>query len=266
MIAPSTTIAPPVHGRNAGQSAHRSNTPAIANMGPSGEIAALAVGFGHLVPEDTIAVERRVETASGNLTYQFPLAGLASWLCLKSDAIMRRDKAKDAYDVVWTLDALGPAAASDRVASSPLVAGDSAGELEAQLTLLVADQFRDIDSVGPYQLAHDRLVAGAASGLIAAGAALGVAELIAAFFPSVQSPVLSVGNVVVDNVPNWAKDFAIRTFGENDKTALIIGTTIFLFLFAAVIGAITTKRRIAAPIGAALFGICLLYTSPSPRD
>ncbi|MBK9295737.1 MAG: hypothetical protein IPN02_02435 [Candidatus Microthrix sp.] len=122
-------------------------------MGPSGEIAALAVGFGHLVPEDTIAVERRVETASGNLTYQFPLAGLASWLCLKSDAIMRRDKAKDAYDVVWTLDALGPAAASDRVASSPLVAGDSAGELEAQLTLLVADQFRDIDSVGPTQYA-----------------------------------------------------------------------------------------------------------------
>jgi hypothetical protein len=98
-------------------------------------------------------------------------------------------------------------------------------------------------------------VAGASVGLIAAGAALGVAELIAAFFPSVQSPVLSVGNVVVDNVPNWAKDFAIRTFGENDKTALIIGTTIFLFLFAAVIGVITTKRRIAAPIGAALFGL-----------
>ena len=98
-------------------------------------------------------------------------------------------------------------------------------------------------------------VAGASVGLIAAGAALGVAELIAAFFPSVQSPVLSVGNVVVDNVPNWAKDVAIRTFGENDKTALIIGTTIFLFLFAALIGVITTKRRIAAPIGAALFGL-----------
>ena len=146
----------PVRTRGGRPEGPASDTPAIANMGPSGEIAALAVGFGHLVPEDTIAVERRVETASGNLTYQFPLAGLASWLCLKSDAIMRRDKAKDVYDVVWTLDALGPAAASDRVASSPLVAGDSAGELEAQLTLLVADQFRDIDSVGPYQLAHDR--------------------------------------------------------------------------------------------------------------
>lgn len=143
----------PVRTRGGRPEGPASDTPAIANMGPSGEIAALAVGFGHLVPEDTIAVERRVETASGNLTYQFPLAGLASWLCLKSDAIMRRDKAKDAYDVVWTLDALGPAAASDRVASSPLVAGDSAGELEAQLTLLVADQFRDIDSVGPTQYA-----------------------------------------------------------------------------------------------------------------
>ncbi|CAN5876938.1 hypothetical protein BH20ACT7_BH20ACT7_16070 [soil metagenome] len=31
-----------------------------------------------------------------------------SWLCLKADAIMRRDKPKDAYDVVWLINALGP--------------------------------------------------------------------------------------------------------------------------------------------------------------
>lgn len=42
------------------------------------------------------------------LGYEFPIAGLAPWLCLKADAIMRRDKPKDAYDVVWLLDALGP--------------------------------------------------------------------------------------------------------------------------------------------------------------
>ncbi len=99
------------------------------------------------------------------------------------------------------------------------------------------------------------LIAGAGAGLVAAAAALGIAELIAAFFPSVQSPILSVGNVVVDNVPNWAKDFAIRTFGENDKSALIIGTAIFLFVFAAVIGMLTTKWRIAAAIGATVFAL-----------
>lgn len=72
-------------------------TPAEANIGPSGEISALAVGFGHLVPADTVVVERRVETKRGMLSYEFPVAGLCSWLCLKTDAIMRREKPKDSY-------------------------------------------------------------------------------------------------------------------------------------------------------------------------
>ena len=62
---------------------------------------------------------------------------------------MRRDKAKDAYDVVWVLDALGPDAASATVAASPLLAGPFAAEVSAQLLLLVDDQFRDEASVGP---------------------------------------------------------------------------------------------------------------------
>ncbi len=124
-------------------------TPAEANIGPSGEITALAVGFGHLVPDDTVTILRRVETTSGGLTYEFPVAGLASWLCLKSDAIMRREKFKDAYDVVWVFDALGPDAASEMVAASPLLVGPFADEVRAQLALLVDDQFRDEGSIGP---------------------------------------------------------------------------------------------------------------------
>ena len=124
-------------------------TPAEANIGPSGEITALAVGFGHLVLDDTISISRRVESAGGGLTYEFPVAGLTSWLCLKSDAIMRRDKLKDAYDVVWILDALGPDAATDMVAASPLLGGPFADEVRAQLALLIDDQFQDEESVGP---------------------------------------------------------------------------------------------------------------------
>jgi hypothetical protein len=139
----------PVRTRGGRPEGPASDTPGIANMGPSGEIAALAVGFGHLVPEDTIAVERRVETASGNLTYQFPLAGLASWLCLKSDAIGVRQGERCLRRRGRSMPRPG---SSDDRSSSPLVAGDS-GELLAQLTLLVADQFRDIDSVGPTQYA-----------------------------------------------------------------------------------------------------------------
>ena len=139
----------PVRSRAGRPEQPATDTPAEANIGPSGEITALAVGFGHLVPDDTITIPRRVETASGGLTYEFPVAGLASWLCLKSDAIMRRDKPKDSYDIVWVLDALDPYTASEMVAASPLLGGPFADEVRTQLRLLIEDQFRDEASAGP---------------------------------------------------------------------------------------------------------------------
>jgi hypothetical protein len=124
-------------------------TIAEANIGPSGEITALAVGYGHLVPDDTVTVERRVETSRGELTCEFPVAGLTSWLCLKADALMRRDKLKDAYDIVWILAALGPEEAARIVAESQLLAGSSASVVVKQLDRLVGDQFADTASAGP---------------------------------------------------------------------------------------------------------------------
>ena len=131
----------------------KSGTPAEANIGPAGEITALAVGYGHLVPADTVLVERRVLTSRGMLGYEFPVAGLASWLSLKADAIMRRDKPKDAYDVVWLIDALGPAEAAARITSSPLLESDLATDVLGQLARLTIDQFRDIDAAGPQMYA-----------------------------------------------------------------------------------------------------------------
>lgn len=124
-------------------------TSAEANIGPTGQITALAIGLGHLVPFDTVAVQRRVATSRGLLTFEFPVAGLAAWLCLKSDAIMRRDKPKDSYDIVWLISALGPEAAARQVAISPLLNSEFAGDVQRQLGALVADQFKDTESVGP---------------------------------------------------------------------------------------------------------------------
>lgn len=122
-------------------------TPAEQNLGPSDEIKALAVGFGHLVTDDTIIVERVVETSRGRLRYEFPVAGVASWLCLKADAIMRRDKPKDAYDVVWLIAGLSPRVAAERVRVSSLFQGPMADEVLAQLARL-AEQFADADAIG----------------------------------------------------------------------------------------------------------------------
>jgi Nucleotidyl transferase AbiEii toxin, Type IV TA system len=122
-------------------------TAAEKNIGPAGQITALSVGFGHLVPVDTVTVDRVVETSRGRLRFEFPVAGVASWLCLKSDAIMRRDKPKDAYDVVWLIAGLGPEAAARSVLESPLMQSEFDEEVRSQLARL-AEQFADDNSVG----------------------------------------------------------------------------------------------------------------------
>jgi hypothetical protein len=136
------------------------DTNAELNVGPGGEITALALGFGHLVVDDTVTVDRMVETSDGKLRFEFPVAGVASWLCLKSDAIMRRSKSKDSYDVVWLIAGLGPDEAARRVLASPLQEGEFASQVMEQLERL-AEQFVDTKSVGPQSYA-DFLMSGSA--------------------------------------------------------------------------------------------------------
>ena len=70
------------------------------------------------------------------------------------------------------------------------------------------------------------VAASALVGVIAMGLAIGIAELLAAFgewigiFNTPASPLGSLGQTFIQFTPEWLKEFAIRTFGENDKTAL----------------------------------------------
>jgi hypothetical protein len=137
----------PVRSRGGRPESPASSTPAERNVGPRGQITALSVGFGHLVPADTVIVTRVVETSRGTLRFEFPVAGVASWLCLKADAIMRRDKPKDAYDVVWLIASMGPEVAASRVLASPLNVSALVSDVRSQLRRLV-EQFADRESVG----------------------------------------------------------------------------------------------------------------------
>ncbi|MBA3364001.1 MAG: molybdopterin-binding protein, partial [Actinobacteria bacterium] len=87
-----------------------------------------------------------------------------------------------------------------------------------------------------------RRVAGAAIGVLAAGVALGAAELLAALFGPGSSPIVAVGGAAVDASPEWLKSFAIRTFGEQDKVALLIGIGVVLTIVVAVLGAASVRR------------------------
>jgi DMSO/TMAO reductase YedYZ molybdopterin-dependent catalytic subunit len=101
---------------------------------------------------------------------------------------------------------------------------------------------------------------------VAALAALGAAEAVAAFSKTFQSPVLDVGDRVVDTVPNSVKELAIRWFGTNDKVALLTGIGAILAVYAALVGVIAFGRRLwwaLAGIGA--FGLIGAWASQTTR-
>ena len=91
--------------------------------------------------------------------------------------------------------------------------------------------------------------------MVATAVALGVAELVAAISRSFRSPLVDVGNRVIDAAPRWVKEFAITTFGSNDKRALLIGMAILLLVYAAIIGVLGARRRWVGPVGVAAFGV-----------
>jgi DMSO/TMAO reductase YedYZ molybdopterin-dependent catalytic subunit len=94
----------------------------------------------------------------------------------------------------------------------------------------------------------------ALAGLLAAAVALGVAELAAGFVGPASSPVVAVGDAVIALTPESVKSFAIATFGQHDKTALVTGTLLLLALYALGIGVLALRSRRAGVAGVALFG------------
>jgi len=95
---------------------------------------------------------------------------------------------------------------------------------------------------------------GAVAGLLAAGAGLAAAELVGGAVHSERSPVISVGNRVVDLVPRPVKEWAISTFGTNDKTVLLGGVLVLLAVGAVVVGLVAQRRgRAAGLVGVGVF-------------
>ncbi|MEV6490066.1 molybdopterin-dependent oxidoreductase [Actinoplanes sp. NPDC051633] len=104
------------------------------------------------------------------------------------------------------------------------------------------------------------------SGVAAAAAALGVAELVAVLTGPTSAPLLAVGGVVVDNVPAPVKDFGIAVFGVHDKTALITGTAILLGAYAWLVGVVALRSWRLALGGIALFGLAGVAAAVTRHD
>lgn len=82
----------------------------------------------------------------------------------------------------------------------------------------------------------------AVAGLLAVAAALGAGHLVAGLLVTPESsPFLAVGNAAIDRTPAPVKDFAITTFGTNDKPALLAGMAVVLALVGVVSGLLSRR-------------------------
>ncbi|MDL4813448.1 molybdopterin-dependent oxidoreductase [Actinomadura sp. OS1-43] len=84
---------------------------------------------------------------------------------------------------------------------------------------------------------------------------MGVAELAAGVLGRASSsPLLAVGAGFIDLTPVWLKDFAIRHFGSDDKTVLLLGLGAGITVAALVIGLLSRFRLAWGLIGLGALG------------
>jgi DMSO/TMAO reductase YedYZ molybdopterin-dependent catalytic subunit len=93
------------------------------------------------------------------------------------------------------------------------------------------------------------------AGVLTAGAAIGVGELVAGVVPGARSLLIAVGDQIIDLAPPEVKEFAIAVFGTNDKIALLVGIGVLLTGFAAVIGLVAARRFALGVGGIVIFGL-----------
>lgn len=103
-----------------------------------------------------------------------------------------------------------------------------------------------------------RLTRWAASGLIgilSAATALAAGHLVAAVIAPAASPLLAVGSTFIDLTPEWLKSFAIATFGENDKAALLAGIVATVAVLAVLVGLLSERHTRLAAGAIVVFGV-----------
>ncbi|MEU2615937.1 molybdopterin-dependent oxidoreductase [Micromonospora sp. NPDC007271] len=93
----------------------------------------------------------------------------------------------------------------------------------------------------------------ALAGITAAAVAVGAAEPVAVLTGPRSAPLIAVGGLVVDLVPEPLKQFAIALFGTYDKVALLVGTALLLAACAALLGVLAARRPAIGLAGIAAF-------------
>src|SRR3954447_12094745 len=102
-------------------------------------------------------------------------------------------------------------------------------------------------------------------GVLAALAGTGVGHLVAALTQPESSPVLAVGEVVIDHTPTPVKNWAIAHFGTHDKTILVGSVLVGVLVLAAVAGLLARRSfRYGAALLAPLVAVALYAALSRP--
>jgi DMSO/TMAO reductase YedYZ molybdopterin-dependent catalytic subunit len=109
---------------------------------------------------------------------------------------------------------------------------------------------------------------GIAIGLLSTFAGLAAAELVVGLIRGAASPVLPVGQEVIDAVPPEVKDWAIDWFGTADKAVLIIGTLLSLAVIGSLVGTLAVRGNRAAAyavtVMVGVIGVWAVTMRPAP--
>jgi DMSO/TMAO reductase YedYZ molybdopterin-dependent catalytic subunit len=108
--------------------------------------------------------------------------------------------------------------------------------------------------------------AAALCGLVSAGVALGAGELIAGVDDRLASPVEAVAGEVINRVPRSVERFAIESFGNNDKVALVAGILALSAVFGIVLGVVSRRWPRVGTLGLAAFAaVGVLASTAGPQ-
>lgn len=109
---------------------------------------------------------------------------------------------------------------------------------------------------------------GVAIGLLSTFAGLAAAEFIVGLIRGAASPVVPVGQEVIDVVPPAVKDWAIDWFGTADKAVLIIGTLLSLAVIGSIVGNLAVKGNrasaYAVTVVVGIIGVFAVWMRPAP--
>ncbi|MFF4022448.1 molybdopterin-dependent oxidoreductase [Nocardia elegans] len=92
----------------------------------------------------------------------------------------------------------------------------------------------------------------AACGIVSAGLALGVAELVSVPVGAGSAPLAAIGATVVDRTPDGVREWAIDSFGTDDKMMLYLLMGVVALIVAALVGVV---ERTVRPIGSVVLGV-----------